>query len=103
MLVIPPHMGRLDPLHPAAQIAVARRPQHEMKMVRDPAVRQHPPRIAGRRIVKQPQERRVIRLLVKHALPPVPAIETVVAITPWNRPPRPWHGRRATTPPRRSP
>src|SRR5258705_524570 len=93
MLVIPSHVSRLKPLHPATQIAVTPRPDHQMKVVGHQAVGQHAHRATNLRLVKQPHKRRVVRLLVKHPLPPVSPVENVVAIAGWRAALGAWHAR----------
>src|SRR5206468_2399648 len=75
VLVIPPHVRRLQPLHPAAEIAVGPRPEHKVEMIGHQAISQHAHWAAGVRLVKQPHERRIVRRLMKNLLPGVPPIE----------------------------
>ena len=70
---------REQPLHPMAEIAVAVRPQHQVKVIGHQAPRQNPHRQTLASGLEEPDEGRVIVLPVKHLAPAVPPIENVVA------------------------
>lgn len=78
VLMIPPDMRRQQPLHPAAQVAILARPEHQMKVVRHQAIRQHPHRAAILSIVKESQERGIVVVLVEDGLPSIAAANDVV-------------------------
>ena len=81
VLVVAADVCREQPLHPAGEIAVLARPEDQVKMVRHQAVTQEPHRndfVGG---VEETDEGLIIRPLVKHPLPGVPATENVVTIS----------------------
>ena len=80
VLVIAADMRRLQPLHPAAQVAIVAWPEHQMKMIGHQTISQHPHRIAGIGFVKQANKRGIIGRLMKHHLPAVPTVENVITI-----------------------
>ena len=80
----------VGPLHPAADVTVGMRPEHNVKMIRHQAECQNPHRAgAFVGLVKQVHEGLVIRVFMKHPLTSIPAVEDVVAATSRRRATRP--------------
>jgi hypothetical protein len=71
-----------QPVHPAAQIAVAAWPQHEMKVVWHQAPSEYAHRNALARKSDQLHEGPMVDLVVKHDILVIPAVDHVVAVSP---------------------
>src|SRR5271165_1355369 len=63
---IPTHVRGQQPVHPAAQVAVATGPKHEMEMVRHQAVGHDPHRHADAGLAHNPDESRQVPILVEY-------------------------------------
>src|ERR1035438_2510204 len=77
--MVSPHMRSQQPLHPAAQVAIAVRPQHQMKMVGYQTPSEHPHRQPLSSLLHQIEKRNVVVVLAKHFLARVATIEHMVA------------------------
>jgi hypothetical protein len=92
VLMVPPHMGGLQPLHPAAKIAIFLRPEHQMEMIGHQAISQYPHGAADVCFIKQAQESGIVGRLMKHLLASVAAIEDVVTVAGRSNSLGTWHG-----------
>jgi len=78
MTVITTHMGRQQPLHPTAEIAVVVRPKDQMEMVGHQAITEQPHRQSLGCLDEQLNESGVVRVFMKDFRAGVAAIEDVV-------------------------
>jgi len=85
-------MGRQEPLHPPAKIAIRVRPQNQVEVVRHEAIRQHPHRYPFARERKQINKGLIITLRMEDVLPRIAAIDDVVTDASDRGSSRPWHG-----------
>ncbi len=76
--VVASNVGRQQPLHPAAEIPVLPRPEHQMKMVRHHAPGEQPHGQPFASLAKQSGKGREIIRLMKHALPSISTVDHVV-------------------------
>ena len=91
-------MGGEQPLHPAAQVAVAARPEHEVEMVGHQHVAQDSQRQPLVGLRHQFEEGGVVAIFVKHFGPRIAAIEHVVAHPTGGRPRCSGHAGQPTAP-----
>jgi hypothetical protein len=80
--VIAADMAGEQPLHPAAQIAILVRPQHDVKMVVEKAIAEQPQRQALVRGDHQLDKGRKVTVCTKNIGSPVATIQNVVADPP---------------------
>ena len=78
--MITPDMGRLNPLHPAAHVAVISGPEDQMKVVGHQAIGEDPHGAAILGCVKQLDKRVEVGRFVEHLLPSVATVQNVVAV-----------------------
>jgi DNA invertase Pin-like site-specific DNA recombinase len=77
--MIPPHVRRHQPLHPAREVAVRTRPDDQVEVIRHQTPRDNPHRHALARRDHQLHKRRVVVRVVEHLRPRVAAVEHVDA------------------------
>jgi len=80
MAMIAADVRRQEPLHPPAEIAIARRPEHRMEVLRHQAIAQNPHRESLGRRADQSDEGRIIVDLMKDLRPGIPLVEDLVTV-----------------------
>ncbi len=77
--VVAPHLGGHQPLHPAAQVTIPPRPQHQVNVVRHETVGEHTHGQALAGLDHQFDKGAVVRLVLKYADASIATIDDVVA------------------------
>jgi hypothetical protein len=92
MPLVAPDMGCQEPVHPAAQVPVAGRPEGQVEMIGHQTIGQHPHGIPEGRLGNDLNERVVIAILVKDLGTGITPVQDVVAETSGGSTGGAWHG-----------
>ena len=71
-------MCRRQPLHPLAKVTIVLRPQHEMEMIGQKAIREQPHRDSLACLFHQFLKRRIVTIFMKDSLAPVATVQDMV-------------------------
>jgi hypothetical protein len=80
MSMVAADMGRQQPLHPLAQVAVVMGPQDQVEMIRHPTIAEYAHRQALAGVADQLDKRPIVAVLVEDGGPAVAAVNNVVTI-----------------------
>lgn len=91
MTMVSADMRCQEPLHPSAEVAVARRPEHQMEVVRHQAIAQNSHREPIGRGPDQFDECRVIVDLMEDLRPGIPSVEDMITVVGLRGSGSAWH------------
>ena len=80
-LAIAVHLGRQQPLHPAAQVSIVVRPEYQVEMIGHQAIADQAHQHAGVRLAQKMDESVIVVGVVEYPRPAIATVQGVVTIS----------------------